>query len=162
MRAIGIALGLLCVAGFEMLGAEPAPAVTTQATQFQRVVLVRLKNGTDLLAGLQQAVAREKIKNAVILSGFGSLTSFHTHVVANSTIPAKNVFMKEQAPYDLLGVTGAVLAGTVHAHVTVASQQKTTGGHLEPGSSVFTFVFVTLGVIGDDLDIHRYDDQTWR
>jgi len=41
-----------------------------------------VKNKTDMLEGLKQAVAREKIKNAVFISGFGSVTSYRVHVVA--------------------------------------------------------------------------------
>jgi hypothetical protein len=52
--------------------ADEVPAVQTIQSPISRVVIVRLKNKTDMLEGLKQAVAREKIKNAVFISGFGS------------------------------------------------------------------------------------------
>src|SRR3989442_15220096 len=61
--------------------ADEVPAVHTIRSPIDRVVIVRLKNKTDMLDGLNQAVAREKIKNAVFMSGFGSVTAYHTHVV---------------------------------------------------------------------------------
>ena len=152
---------LLVAAALGAGAAEEVPAVTTLPARFDRVVLVRLKNGTDLLDGLRQAVAREKIRNAVIVSGFGSVSAYHVHVVETGTLPVKDAFLKENAPYDLLAVTGAVLDGKVHAHLTLANPGKTTGGHLEPGTQVLTFTFVTLGVLDDKLDIRRFDDQTW-
>jgi len=138
-----------------------APAVSTAASPVDRVVVVRLKNGTDMLDGLKEAVRREKIRNAVFLSGFGSVTSYHVHVVGNTTFPPKDVFTKEGGPFDLLTVSGLVMEGRVHAHITLASTTKVTGGHLEPGTSVFTFAAISLGVLKDPIDLSRVDDWKW-
>jgi hypothetical protein len=35
-------------------------------------------------------------------------------------------------------------------------------GHLEPGTRTYTFVIVTLGVFGDEVDLRRLDDTSWR
>jgi len=35
----------------------------------QRIVVLRFKYDTDLLAGFEKAIKQEKIKNAVVLSG---------------------------------------------------------------------------------------------
>ena len=144
-----------------ILLAQTAPAVTTAASPVERVVVVRLKNGTDMLDGLRQAVEKEKIRNGVILGGFGSVTSYHIHVVGNTTLPPKDVFTKEGGPFDLLGVSGLVMGGKVHAHITLASTRKVTGGHLEPGTSVFTFTAISIGVLKDDIDLSRVDDWKW-
>jgi predicted DNA-binding protein with PD1-like motif len=40
----------------------------------QRIVVLRFKYKTDLLAGLKNMVKQEKIRNAVILSAFRSPT----------------------------------------------------------------------------------------
>ena len=69
------------------VAAEEIPAVHTIRSPIDRAVIVRLKNKTDMLDGLKQAVAREKIRNAVFISGFGSVTAYHTHVVGNTTLP---------------------------------------------------------------------------
>jgi predicted DNA-binding protein with PD1-like motif len=136
--------------------------VVTTDSPVQRVVVVRLKNQTDLLKGLEDAVAQEKIKNAVIMSGFGSVTAYHVHVVDNTVFPPKNVFMKESGPFDLTSVGGLIMDGRVHCHITLANSKKMTGGHLEPGNSVFTFVVVSLGVLRDSADMSKYDDWNWR
>jgi len=141
--------------------ADQAPAVHTIRSPIDRVVIVRLKNKTDMLDGLKQAVAREKIKNAVIISGFGSVTSYQVHVVENTTFPPKDKFTKESGPFDILTVSGMVLDGKVHPHITLSSPQKTTGGHLEPGTLVFTFATITLGILSDSADLTRLDDYTW-
>ncbi len=140
---------------------SPVPAVAITSSNLQRIVVVRLKNGTDMLAGLKEAVAREHIQNAVILSGFGSVTSYHVHVVGNTTLPPKDVFTKENGPFDLTGVAGLVMGGRVHAHITLASTQKVVAGHLESGTSVFTFAAISLAVLSDSADLSRTDQWQW-
>lgn len=142
--------------------ASGAPAVHTVSSHFSRVVVVRLKYDTDLLEGLKTAVAQEKIQNAVILSGAGSLTSYHVHVVSNTTFPPTNAFIKGSGPYDLLTTTGYVIDGRVHAHIAFSDTQKTLGGHLEAGTKVFTFAVITLGVLEEGADLKRVDDYRWR
>jgi hypothetical protein len=142
--------------------ASAAPAVHTVPGRLSRVVVVRLKYNTDVLDGLKTAVANEKIKNAVILSGAGSLIGYRVHVVSNVTFPPTEAFMKQAGPYDLLTTTGYVINGRVHAHITVSDTQKAIGGHLEPGTKVFTFVIITLGVLDEGTSLDRFDDANWR
>jgi predicted DNA-binding protein with PD1-like motif len=138
-----------------------APDVHTINSNFRRIVVVRLKNGTDLLAGLQKAVEKEKIKNAVIISGIGSLTQHHLHVVNNTTFPPGETFMKEPVPSDLLDVNGYIVDGRVHAHITLSDDKKALGGHLEPDTKAFTFAIITIGVLDDKACLKRVDDYTW-
>ncbi len=140
---------------------ESAPDVYTLSGRFERVVVVRLRQGMDLLEGLKKAVAQEKIRNAAILSGVGSLTSYHVHAVSNTTLPAQNVFYQAEGPQDLLNVNGFVLHGRVHAHIVFSDDKKGLGGHLEPGTTVFTFAIVTLGVLPDGTDLTRFDEPGW-
>ena len=160
-RFFSVVMGLqLAVAGVK--AEDVAPAVHTIPSPVDRVVVVRLKNKTDMLDGLKQAVAREKIKNAVIISGFGSVGAYHIHVVNNMAAPYKDVFTKATGPFDVLTVSGMVIDSRIHAHITLSSLQKTTGGHLEPGTSVLTFATITLGVLSDSASLARIDDPEWR
>lgn len=143
-----------------LAGGEPAPMVHTVSSNFSKIIVVRLKYGTDLLDGLQKAVKLENIKNAVILSGIGSLTSYCVHVVDSTTFPVKEAFPKAEGPQDLLNVNGYVIDGRVHAHITFSDQTKAMGGHLEPGTNVYTFAIITLGILPDDANLARFDD--WR
>lgn len=141
----------------------PVPSPLTFSSNFQRIVIVRMTYGTDVLEALKRAVRQEKIDNAVILNGIGSLTSYHVHVVGNTTFPSKNLFMKdEEGAYDLTAVGGYVVGGRVHAHITFSDENKAMAGHLEPGTKTFTFVIVTLGVFGDEVELDRLDDKDWR
>ena len=165
MRAgiLGVVLCLVSTSAFsQSAGATgPAPNVAVASSAVERVVVVRLKNGTDLLAGLREAVAREKIRNGVILSAFGSVTSYHVHVVDNTTFPPKDVYKKSEGPYDLLNVSGMILGGRVHPHITLANPTQVVGGHLEEGTRVFTFATISIGVLSEALDLSRHDDWNW-
>jgi predicted DNA-binding protein with PD1-like motif len=73
------------------------------------------------------------------------------------------MFVKDPtAPADLIGMNGYVIDGKIHAHITLANPEKAFGGHLEPGTSVFTFAIVTLGVLDDSVDLSKVDDKTYR
>ena len=140
----------------------PVPQVVTTSGQFDRVIVVRMKQHTDLLAGLQEAVEKEKIRNAVILSGIGSLTTYHIHVVDNNTFPSKNVFIKDSIPVDLTSVNGYIFNGKVHTHINISDEHLAIGGHLEPGTRVFTFAIITIGVLTEEINLDRFDDKYWK
>ena len=131
---------------------------TVTAANFTQIAVVRLRFGDDLLDALKTAVAQKGIKNAVILSGVGSLTRYRVHVVDNTTFPPKEAFPEADGPQDLLNVNGYVMDGRVHAHVTFSNQEKAMGGHLEPGTKVFTFAIVTLGLLDDKTSLAGFDN----
>ena len=142
---------------------DQVPDAYSITSQFDRVLVLRMKYGTDLLAGIEKLVAANRVRNAVILSAIGSVRGYHLHVVSNRTFPSKNVFLRDPTgAADLIGMNGYVIDGRVHAHMTLATEDRAFGGHLEPGTEVFTFLVVTLGVLGDDVDLKRIDDKTYR
>jgi len=142
---------------------ETVPEVYALNGQIDRVLTLRFKFDTDLLAGIEKIVKQEKIRNAVILSGIGSVRGYHIHQVSNRTFPSKNIFVKDPtAPADLINVNGYVISGKVHAHVVLSNPDRAFGGHLEPGTNVFTFAIVTIGVLNDKVDLSRADDKTYR
>jgi len=131
--------------------------------KFERIVVIRLKFQADLLAGMEKVVKEQKIKNAVILSGIGSVRNYHIHSVSNRDFPSKNIFIKDASlPADIVSINGYVIDGRLHPHMTLATGEKAFGGHIEPGNSVFTFAIVTLGVFGDGVDLSKVDDKTFR
>jgi predicted DNA-binding protein with PD1-like motif len=142
---------------------DNVPDAYAVASQFQRVLIFRFKYQADLLAGMEKMVKENKIRNAVILSGAGSVRGYQVHQVSNRTMPSKNTIVKDPtAPADLIGMNGYIINGRVHAHMTLANADKAFGGHLEPDTEVFTFAIVTVGVLPDSLDLTKIDDKTYR
>jgi len=142
---------------------DPAvPDAYALSGQFERIVVMRMKFKTDLLAGLQAMVKKEGIRNGVILAGVGSLRGYHVHQVHNRDFPTINIFTnRPDTPADLVGMNGYVVNGVVHAHMTLGTGDKAIAGHLEPGTEVFTYVIVTVGVM-NGTDLGKVDDKTYR
>lgn len=142
---------------------DKVPDVYAISGKFERVVVLRFKHQADLLAGMEKMVEEHKIKNAVIMSGIGSVRNYHIHSVSNRTFPSKNIFIKDPTePADIISINGYVINGRLHPHMTLTTGEKAFGGHIEPGNAVFTFAIVTLGVLGDDVDLAKVDDKTYR
>jgi predicted DNA-binding protein with PD1-like motif len=142
---------------------DAVPDVYAIQGQFDRIVTLRFKFGTDLLAGIEKMVAQQKIKNAVILAGAGSVRGYQLHQVSNRDMPSKNMFEKDPAaPADMISMNGYIIDGKIHAHMTLATPDHAFGGHLEPGTEVFTFGIVTIGVMKDGVDFSHLDDKTYR
>ncbi len=132
-------------------------------SNIDKVIVARMKYKTDLLAGLEDVVKEYGIKNAVILSGIGSVRGYHIHQVINRTFPSKNAYVKNPtAPADLISTNGYIIDGRIHAHITLADPEKSFGGHLEPGTEVFTFAIITIGILSEDTDLSEVDRKHYR
>ena len=132
--------------------------------RFERVLVLRAKNKTDLLTEMEKQVKAQNIKNAVILSGIGSVRGYRFHNVAGRDYPVPDMFVSApNTPADFIGMNGYIVNGVIHAHIILAAGDKaatTISGHLEKGSEVLTFAVVTVGILNTDLG--RVDDATYR
>jgi len=132
--------------------------------KFDRVLVLRAKNKTDLLTEMEKQVKAQNIKNAVILSGIGSVRGYRFHNVTGRDYPVPDMFVSApNTPADFIGMNGYVVNGVIHAHIILAlgdNKGTTVSGHLEKGTEVLTFAVVTLGVL--DTDLGRVDDLTYR
>ena len=134
------------------------PELKTISTGFERIEIIHMKPGTDMLEGLKKAVKDDKIKNAVIIAGIGSVTDYHYHVVSDKNLPPAEEFPKASVPMDLVSVQGYILNGRVHAHIALSDENSVVGGHLESGTKALTFFIITLGILPDSLDMENFDN----
>ncbi len=136
---------------------EKMPDVYAVSSQFERIEIIRMKSGTDLLEGLNKFLKEKNVSNAVILAGIGSVTDYHYHVVSDKNLPPAQEYPKASVAMDLIAVQGYIFSGRVHAHITLADENSVVGGHLEPGTKALTFFILTIGVLPDDLVIDYFD-----
>ena len=127
-----------------MIAAPRGRDMKTQSFPASRFVALRLDPGDDLLLSLRDAVRAQRLQNAAILAGVGSLNRYHVHVVETTTMPPGNTFVRGEGPFDILTLTGMVIDGEVHAHVTFSNTEKAMGGHVEAGCRILTFAIVLL------------------
>ena len=128
----------------------------TQSADVRRVVLARLNPGDDVLLSLRAAVQESGIQNGMVLSGIGSLSRYHVHVVKTTNLPPGDVFFDAEGPFDILCLTGFIIGGRVHAHITFSNTEKAMGGHLEEGCKILTFGVVTLAET-PDISLDEWD-----
>src|SRR5882757_4472243 len=62
--------------------------------KFDRILVLRAKNKTDLLTEMEKQVKQQHIENAVILSGIGSVRGWSVHNVASRDYPVADMFTK--------------------------------------------------------------------
>lgn len=115
-----------------------------QQGALERLFVVRIDSGEDVLQSLRAAVEQAGIRHGLILGGAGSISRYHVHVVKTTSLPPGDVFFQGEGPFDILSITGAVLDGRVHAHITFSNTEKALGGHAEEGCRVLTFAIVVL------------------
>jgi len=137
---------------------EKLPEVYTLPSQFAGIEIVRMHSGTDLLEGLTKTAAERNIKNAVILSGIGSVTDYHYHVVSDKNLPPAMEYPKASVAMDLVSIQGYILNGRVHAHIALSDENSVVGGHLEPGTKALTFFIITIGILPDDIEMENFDN----
>ena len=122
-----------------------------------RVVVARLKPGSDLLRSLQQVVEEKGVKAAVVLSGVGLLS--RAELRNCRTLPEEypitdenRSFASFDRPLEILGLSGNVSMAEgkplVHVHATLSYVEdesiRVVGGHVVEGCSVFGFAEVFL------------------
>ena len=133
----------------------------------KRVVALRLKPGTDVLLGLEEACKRAGISNGVILSGLGSLDG--VRFCNPIYIPEKKAKYGYGEPtyldevIELTGLSGIIChddegVTNLHVHVTLSDKDgKAYGGHLVEGTRVLMTADIVLGEIEGVSMLREYD-----
>ena len=114
-----------------------------------RILMVRINPGEDILLGLRKAVKEHAIKNAAILTGFGSVRHSHFHVVMSNDLPPAESYPQSAQPLDVVAMGGLIIDGRVHAHIDFSDERNGFGGHLEEGCLALTFIVMALADLGD-------------
>ena len=133
-----------------------------------RVIAVRLKPGTDVLLGLQEACERNGINNGVILSAIGSLQD--PHFCNPVELPTKAGYgygetLHLTGPIELTSASGIICHDDVgntnlHVHMTVTDRHGNAhGGHLVEGTKVLLTVDVILAEIEGLVMGRKFDEE---
>lgn len=131
----------------------------SREADIKRVVFVRINPGDDVLEGMQLAVKKHGLENAIILMGFGSVRKSHFHVVMSNDLPPSESYPKSDQPLDICGIQGLVIKGKVHGHITFSDERNGFGGHLEEGCLALTFTVIALGDLAD-VSLQDWDSYT--
>ena len=137
--------------------------------QLTRVIAVRLRPGTDVLAGLTEACSRAGISNGVILSAIGSLDGVaYCNPVA---LPEKTAgygygeVLHLTGPIELTAGSGIVCHDdqgntNLHVHMSLSDRYGSAhGGHLVEGTRVLLTVDVVIAEIGGLVMGRKFDEE---
>ena len=133
-----------------------------------RVIAVRLKPGTDVLLGLQEACERNGINNGVILSAIGSLQD--PHFCNPVELPTKAGYgygetLHLTGPIELTSASGIICHDdegntNLHVHMKVTDRHGNAhGGHLVEGTKVLLTVDVILAEIEGLVMGRKFDEE---
>jgi predicted DNA-binding protein with PD1-like motif len=117
----------------------------TQVGDIRRLIVVRMNSDDDVLHCLESAVREHRIQHGLVLTGVGSVTSYHGPLVT-----------VEEGFFEILTLSGLIIAGRVHAHITFGDADKTLGGHVREGCHIGTFGVATLAETSE-LDLTDWD-----
>ncbi len=124
------------------------------------VVIVRLARGDLLLESLHRICRRERIRNGVILTGFGSLSvSRVTGVVSARYPPTRFYDNRSRAGVEILALSGIIADYHVHAHLVLCDRRKAFGGHLEEGCRTLSLCEIAIMRV-DRMKLRRVLDRT--
>ena len=133
-----------------------------------RVIALRLKPGTDVLLGLQEACERNGINNGVILSAIGSLTG--VQYCNPVELPTKAGYgygeiLHLTGPIELTNASGIICHDdegnpNLHVHISLSDRHGNAhGGHLVEGTKVLLTVDVILAEIEGLVMGRKFDEE---
>ena len=133
-----------------------------------RVIALRLKPGTDVLLGLEEACKRNNINNGVILSAIGSLDS--PHFCNPVELPTKAGYgygetLHLTGPIELTNASGIIYHDdegktNLHVHMTLTDRHGNAhGGHLVEGTKVLLTVDVIIAEIEGLVMGRKFDNE---
>lgn len=103
------------------------------AFSFEKMHILRVDPGEDVLQTVQQFIDRTSLRQAVVLGGYGTLAKYSLHWVTHNQIPTHNTYGQGEGGIEILAMSGLVVAGKPHIHVALSNVAGGFGGHLEEG-----------------------------
>ena len=99
--------------------------------------ILRVDPGEDVLASIQSFIELSDLRQAVVLGGYGALAAYHLHWVTHNRIPTDKLFRHGEGGIEILSMSGLIVEGEPHIHVTLSTSEGAFGGHLEPGCTAY-------------------------
>lgn len=109
------------------------------------ILVARLAYGDLLLESIQEICRQRRIRNGIILTGFGSLTDIAVSGAVGASFPPRK-FYKRTRPrgVEILAMSGVIADYHVHCHIVLCDRTRAFGGHLERGCRVLSLAEIAL------------------
>jgi predicted DNA-binding protein with PD1-like motif len=103
----------------------------------KKIHILRVDPGEKILASIERFLKEADIQQAVVLGGYGTMAVYHLHWVIHNRLPIENIKNRGEGGFELLSMSGLVVDGEPHIHVTLAAPGGAFGGHLEPECTAY-------------------------
>lgn len=109
------------------------------------IVVVRLAYGDLLLESIQEICRQRRIRDGVILTGFGSLTDIAVSGAVGASFPPRKFYQRTRPRgVEILAMSGVIANYHVHCHLVLSDRNQAFGGHLERGCRVLSLAEIAL------------------
>jgi len=109
------------------------------------IVVVRLTYGELLLESLQEICKQRRIRDGVILTGFGSLTDIAVSGAVGASFPPRKFYQRTRPRgVEILAMAGVIANYHVHCHLVLSDRNQAFGGHLEKGCRILSLAEIAL------------------
>jgi predicted DNA-binding protein with PD1-like motif len=109
------------------------------------IVVVRLAYGELLLESIQEICRQRRIRDGVILTGFGSLTDIAVSGAVGASFPPRKFYQRTRPRgVEILAMAGVIANYHVHCHLVLSDRNQAFGGHLEQGCRVLSLAEIAL------------------
>jgi len=138
-----------------------------------KIVVARIKLGSDLLKALRNIAIENNIRAGIILSGVGGLS--HAEIRNLKNLPEEfpitdrnRLYTSQDGPFEILSISGNISERNgeivVHAHISISyvknNQVYSIGGHLIEGCIVNPFAEVIIAKLKGIIMNREYDEET--
>lgn len=141
---------------------------------FERMVLLRVRPGADLLAAIEDGVRKHGIRSGVFVSGLGALQkavlrNLRVFPASYPVQPEDRLYFTLEKPLELLGVSGWIgerADGTaeIHAHFSASyadgDRVVGVGGHLTTGTIAAIKVVIAIAVLPPGSVGANFDEES--
>jgi predicted DNA-binding protein with PD1-like motif len=109
------------------------------------VVIVRLAYGELLLESIQEICRQRRIRDGVILTGFGSLNDIAVSGAVGASFPPRKFYQRTRPRgVEILAMAGVIANYHVHCHLVLSDRNRAFGGHLEKGCRILSLAEIAL------------------
>lgn len=109
------------------------------------IVVVRLAYGDLLLESIQEICKQQKIRDGLILTGFGSLTDIAVSGAVGASFPPRKFYQRTRPRgVEILAMSGVIADYHVHCHLVLSDRRQAFGGHLEKGNRILSLAEIAL------------------
>jgi uncharacterized protein len=109
------------------------------------IIVLRLAYGDLLLESMQEICRQHRIREGVILTGFGSLTDIAVSGAVGASFPPRKFYQRTRPRgVEILAMSGVIADYHVHCHLVLSDRHQAFGGHLEAGCRILSLAEIAL------------------